>query len=180
MPRLGCLLLVVLLSLVLGEIWLALKIAWRFEDNYLAVILLLAGMTWLGIKLAAFHARKLMADLFTGDVGSRMVAVIGALLLVFPGFATGALGLLLQIPLIRKPFAKFGALAAVLLMKRGLGGKGGMPGGLGGFSMFAGGFGNLRPDDSAGFPKPTRTVDTTAERVDRRDALPPPGTPPNV
>ncbi len=180
MRMVGCLFVLVLIAVMCGELYLLLDLIHRTGEPF-GLLLLMAIICAVGVKLTAFHASKLPLAMMSGDIGRRMVAVIGGVLLVIPGFGTDVLGLLCQIPLIQRWFAggagKLGGALMRQAMQRMGGGAGGMPGGPGGgFPMFPGmqpkgGFKPLKPDEAARFGLPPlppkgkkpRDYDTTAE-----------------
>ncbi len=181
MRMVGCFLVLGLIAALCGELYLFLVLWHRTEEPF-GLLLLMAVICVVGVKLTAYHASKLPVALMSGDLGRRMVAVIGGVLLVIPGFGTDVLGLLCQIPLVQRWFAggagKLGsALMNQAMQRMGGAGKAGFPGAPGGgFPMFPGmqakgGFTPLKPDEAARFGLPPlppkgkkpRDYDTTSE-----------------
>ncbi|HYE04993.1 MAG TPA: FxsA family protein [Planctomycetota bacterium] len=179
MRMVGCLFVLVLIAVMCGELYLLLDLIQRTGEPF-GLLLLMAVICVVGVKLTAFHAAKLPMAMMSGDLGRRMVAVIGGVLLVIPGFGTDVLGLLCQIPLVQRWFAGTGSRLGGALMRQAMermgGGKfpGGGPGG--GMPMFPGmqakgGFTPLKPDEAAKFGLPPlppkgkkpRDYDTTSE-----------------
>jgi UPF0716 family protein affecting phage T7 exclusion len=159
----GCLGVLLFIGLLTVEFYgLLLVIGWLKNDIF-AALLIMAGMTVVGVKLAQFHAKRLPQALLSGQGGGRLIALIGALLIVVPGFFTDVIGLILQIPPVQKLFSKVGMMLAASLLKRAMGGGfkgfpgagfpgGGFPGGFppGGFPPggFPGGpFPGMKPDE---------------------------------
>jgi UPF0716 family protein affecting phage T7 exclusion len=147
----------------------------RLVDEWLGFAILAALMMFFGVKLLIYHGKLIGADMLSGNLGRRMVALIGAVLLVFPGLVTGVIGLLLQLPFMQALFAKsaskLGAVVMRTAMSKAMGMKsfpGGNPfaGPLAGMSMFPG----MKPDDRISLdpkkkpPKPPKTYDTTVEK----------------
>lgn len=170
-----------LLSAIAGEVWLTIALArWITPRNpeYLGFFLGLIVLSVAGYQLVRWRFRRLPLAMMGGQPGPAAVGVFGAMLLVFPGYATGLLGALLQVPPVQK---LFGAAAGSLVRKlarqlAGRMGAGGMPGGFpggmpggfpGGFpgappGMRPGGAG-MRPDSRA---RGGKVIDTTGERID--------------
>jgi UPF0716 protein FxsA len=143
MRGIGCISILLFLFLLCVEFYVLLVVMGWMKD-VLGPILILAAMTVVGVKLAQFHMRRLPQALMSGQGGSRVIGLVGALLIVVPGFITDVVGLLLQIPLVQRLFSKAGMLVAASLVKRAMGGGfKGFPGGAG----FPGGF-----PPGAGFP----------------------------
>ncbi len=168
MRGLGCLGVLLFLGLLTVEFFgLLLVIDWLKNDIF-AALLIMAGMTIVGVKLAQFHARRLPQALLSGQGGGRLIALIGALLIVVPGFFTDVIGLILQIPLVQRMFSKLGMALAASLVKRAMGGgfgKGfpgaGFPGG-----GFPGGpFPGMKPDERITNGKPgPKTYDVQPDK----------------
>lgn len=158
------LMLFLLLALVVvaGEIWVFIQLARAFDGEYLGLAILAALMSYAGVRLSMYHSRRLAIDLMSGRIGNRMVGLAGAVLLAVPGFAHGIVGLLLQIPVLQRAFAKPASTLAMSMLRNAMGGgfSGGMPGGVNPFEMM-GGF----MQKGSG---PVKTIDTTAERVDEK------------
>ena len=173
MRGLGCLGVLLFLGLLTVEFYgLLLVIGWLKNDIF-AALLIMAGMTIVGVKLAQFHARRLPQALLSGQGGGRLIALIGALLIVVPGFITDVIGLILQVPLVQRMFSKVGMALAASLVKRAMGGgfgKGfpgaGFPGG--GFpgGAFPGGpFPGMKPDERITNGKPgPKTYDVQPDK----------------
>jgi len=94
-----------------------------------------------------------------GDFGHQAVAIVGSVFLLFPGFITGAIGLLLQLRFIQGFFGKAAGtvVAAVIRQVAQRMGKGKMPGAGG----FPGGFPGGMPGGfpGAGQQKPSLKAD---------------------
>ena len=176
MRGLGCLGVLLFLGLLTVEFYgLLLVIGWLKSDIF-AALLIMAGMTIVGVKLAQFHARRLPQSLLSGQGGGRLIALIGALLIVVPGFFTDVIGLILQVPLVQRMFSKVGMMLAASLVKRAMGGgfkgfPGGFPGGGfpgGGFpgGAFPGGpFPGMKPDERITNGKPgPKTYDVQPDK----------------
>lgn len=154
---LGCLVGLLMLGAFSVELWVFLIVRERFDDT-LGPLLLLIATTYIGVRVAIWHGRKLPLEMLAGHGGRRLVGVLGGALLAFPGFASDGLGLLLLLPPVQTVLASFGQRLAASLLRNVMGrmmGKGGLPGG-----MFPG----IKPDER--FRKPTKTIDTTAEKAD--------------
>jgi UPF0716 family protein affecting phage T7 exclusion len=192
MRVLGCFFVIVFLSLALviegAAVW-ALSGLWPGELFGTLVAMIVVSV--IGVKLIAWRKATLAPALMQGDY-SILVAMIGAVLIALPGFVSGLVGVLLQVPVIRKRFAglaaKLAAAVAKQAMAKGMGGFAGA-GGAGGFGnagagggfagggftrgaggpagrFAAGGFqprGSLKPDQSIPKQQKTgKTIDTTA------------------
>jgi UPF0716 family protein affecting phage T7 exclusion len=164
---LGCLFLLLLIGALCVELWLGLVIIDRQTDRILPVVLLLIATSYIGVRVAIWHGRKLPMDLLAGNAGRRLIAVAGGALLAFPGFASDALGLLLLLPPVQSLLAGLGQRIAMSLLRNIMGrmGGGGMPGGFPGMpGGFPGGpFPGMKPDDRM-FKPPHKTIDTTVEK----------------
>lgn len=159
MRRFGCLGILLFLALLTVEFYGLLVVIGWLKNDIFAALLIMAGMTVVGVKLAQFHAKRLPQALLSGQGGGRLIALIGALLIVVPGFITDVIGLILQVPLVQRMFSKLGMALAASLVKRAMGGglgkgfPGGFPGGGfpgGGFpgGAFPGGpFPGMKPDE---------------------------------
>lgn len=170
----GCLAPLLLIGLLALELWLVLEVG-ELIDEPLGAILLALGTSIAGWYLLRWRLRRLTVAAMAGRGSAAMIGAVGAILVVFPGFATGALGLLLQLP----PLQTLVARAAGPLLQRqlrqaaqrmqGAEGRGfpggGFPGGLGGMDGM-GGMGGRPPDDRRAFPRAGEAIDTTAERVE--------------
>src|SRR3954468_11335738 len=134
----GCLVVLLVIAGITGEVYLALWIARRFEEPF-GVILGVIATTVIGFKVAKHHVAQLPMDMLSGNLGRRMVAVVGGALLFFPGFASDVLGLILLVPLVQRPLAGVAAKLAQALMRQAMKQMGGQ-GGQGGFPTMPGGF----------------------------------------
>lgn len=172
MRRFGCLGILLFLGLLTVEFYGLLVVIGWLKNDIFAALLIMAGMTVVGVKLAQFHAKRLPQALLSGQGGGRLIALIGALLIVVPGFITDVIGLILQVPLVQRMFSKLGMALAASLVKRAMGGglgkgfPGGFPGG--GFpgGAFPGGpFPGMKPDDriTTGKPGP-KTYDVQPDK----------------
>ena len=148
MRGLGCLGLLLIIFLLCVEFYGVLVVIGWLKNDIFAVVMILIAMTVVGIKLAQFHAKRLPMALMSGQGGGRLIALIGALLIVVPGFITDVIGLTLQIPFVQRLFSKIGMTLAASLVKRAMGGGfgKGFPGGFPGGGFPGGGF------PGAGFP----------------------------
>jgi UPF0716 protein FxsA len=171
MRSLGCLGVLLVIGLLAVELYALLVIIHAVGD-VLGPVLGVVALSVLGFKVLGHHAKKLPEAFMTGKPGGRLVGVFGGILLVLPGYITGVLGLLLQIPLLQRLFSRFGQSAAAAIAKRtlgarfpGMGGFPGMPpGGFPGMPPGLGGFPGMKPDDRRGFGPSGKTYDTTAEK----------------
>ncbi len=169
MRRFGCLGILLVIALLCVEFYVLLVVMDLMKD-ILAPILILIVLSVVGVKVMQFHIKRLAPSFVTGQVGARLIGVLGGLLLVVPGFITSVIGLLLQLPPIQRLFSRFGMILAASLAKRAMSGAlgknfpGGFPGGgfpLGGFPGFPGGafppggFPGLKPDERMPLGKPT-------------------------
>jgi hypothetical protein len=183
----GCLFLLGILGLLALELWLFLVVTEQAEDVFGPLIAVVV-LSFIGVRITMTHVKQLPAEFMSGGAGRRFVGVIGGVLIAFPGFGTGALGLILQIGPIQSALGRYGNVVAGSLlrnaMNRMMGGKGfsgagfpggGFPGGGfpgGGFPPggFAGPFpgmqprSRLKPDERIIDAKPV--IDTTIERDD--------------
>jgi UPF0716 protein FxsA len=171
MRRFGCLGILLFIALLTLEFYGVLVVIGWLKNDIFATIMILAVMTVIGVKLAQFHARRLPQALLSGQGGGRLIALIGALLIVVPGFITDVIGLVLQIPLVQRLFSKVGMVLAASLVKRAMGGglgkgfPGGFPGG--GFpGAFPGGpFPGMKPDERIANGKPApKTYDVEPDK----------------
>lgn len=160
MRRFGCLGILLFIALLTLEFYGVLVVIGWLKNDVFATIMILAVMTVVGIKLAQFHARRLPQALLSGQGGGRLIALIGALLIVVPGFISDVIGLILQIPLVQRLFSKVGMVLAASLVKRAMGGGlgKGFPGGFPGAGFpggFPGGpFPGMKPDERITNGKP--------------------------
>ncbi|HEX3133051.1 MAG TPA: FxsA family protein [Planctomycetota bacterium] len=176
MRSLGCLGLLLFIALLCVEFYVLLVVMGWMKD-VLGPLLIMAAMTVVGVKLAQFHAKRLPLALMSGQGGGRLIGLIGAVLIIVPGFITDILGLLLQLPLVQKLFSKVGMVLAASLVKRAMGGgfgkgfSGAFPGG--GFpgAGFPGGFPDgpipgMKPDEriTNGKPSGPKTYDVQPDK----------------
>lgn len=149
MRRFGCLGILLFIALLTLEFYGVLVVIGWLKNDIFATIMILAVMTVVGVKLAQFHARRLPQALLSGQGGGRLIALIGALLIVVPGFITDVIGLILQIPFVQRLFSKVGMVLAASLVKRAMGGGlgKGFPGGFPGGGFPGGPFPGMKPDD---------------------------------
>ena len=174
MRRLGCLGFLLFIGLMCVEFYVLLVVMDWVKD-ILGPILIIVAMTVVGVKLAQFHAKRLPVALMSGPMqgGSRLIGLVGAILIIVPGFITDIIGLILQIPLVQRMFSKVGMALAASLVKRAMGGgfgKGfpgaGFPGG--GFpgGAFPGGpFPGMKPDERITNGKPgPKTYDVQPDK----------------
>ncbi len=154
MRGLGCIAFLLFIFLLCVEFYGVLVVISWLKNDIFATVMILIVMTVIGIKLAQFHAKRLPLALMSGQGGGRLIALIGAILIIIPGFITDVIGLTLQIPLVQRLFSKLGMTLAASLIKRAMGGgfgkgfPGGFPGG--GFpgGAFPGGpFPGMKPDE---------------------------------
>ena len=175
MRRFGCLAVLFVLALLSVELYVLWKVrGWMKEDDF-ALFLIVAALMFVGVKIVQFHLKRLGPAFVTGQIGGRIIGLIGGLLVAIPGFITSVIGLLLQIPLVQKMFSRIGMMLAASIMKRALGGGfgksfsggfpgggfpggfpgGGFPGGFPGNALPPGGFPGLKPDERLPLGKPT-------------------------
>ncbi|TVR42887.1 MAG: FxsA family protein [Planctomycetota bacterium] len=143
MKGLGCLFLLLVLAVIVGEVLLIIYLGGPADPigGHLTLIILAVAATIIGIKLVRWRGKQIPQAMLTGRIGRAATGLIGAVLLIFPGLATGLVGLLMQLPpvqallagLMQKIFLVFTATA----MKR-MGGMGGMGGGFPGAGPGAG------------------------------------------
>ncbi len=188
MRMMGCFSMVVLLAVLTGEAFVYAWLARAMDNEWLGAAIAMILLSVAGYRLLRWRGRRMAVTMMGGDPGRAFVHMFGALLIVIPGFATGAIGLLLQLPPVGKLFAGVARKAMMRMAKAaagkmgqglGLGGLGGGPFGpmagggspfAGGGSPFAGGgvpgfpfgAGGLKPDDGRRFKG--KTIDTTAEK----------------
>ena len=173
MGRIGCGILLLLLAILGLEAWVYVQVARAMDDEWLGVALALVVLSIAGYRILRWRGQRLAMAMMGGDPGRYMVALIGAVLLVVPGFATAAIGILLQIP----PITALCACPAKGLMRRFAGAAAARMGGtmgnpasgspfanpMGG--AFPGAFpfatGGLRPDQSRPFSG--KTIDAKAK-----------------
>jgi UPF0716 family protein affecting phage T7 exclusion len=176
MQKFGCLLLLMVLGWMCLELYVVLELVLRFEDAVLPIAAVVA-LSIIGWKLVQFHKNRMMVSFAQGQAGSRIIGMLGAVLIVIPGFISGFIGLLLQIPFIQRLFASLGNKIMASMMKRFMGGgfpgagfpgagfPGGFPGGMpkGGFPGFPGMM--QRPDERISMPKAApKTYDVKPEK----------------
>ena len=176
MGRIGCGILLLVLVILCGEAWVYVQVARAMDGEWLGAALALVGLSIAGYHILRWRGRRLAMAMMGGDPGRYMVALIGAVLLVVPGFATAVIGILLQI----RPITALCARPAKGLMRRFAGAAAARMGGamgnpasgspfanpMGG--AFPGAFpfasGGLRLDQSRPFPG--KTIDAKAKRTD--------------
>jgi UPF0716 family protein affecting phage T7 exclusion len=163
--KLGCLAGFAVLIVMTLEVFVFIKLA-GLVDDYLGLAILAAAMSYAGVRLAMYHGSRLGLDLMSGNIGNRMVALIGAVLLAIPGFAHGIIGILLQIPILQRLLAKPAAALAMSMIRNTMGKMSGSAMGAG--NPF-GAFGGFQLKGGPKIPPgPVKTYDTTAEKVDDR------------
>ncbi len=172
MAKYGCLLILLLFGLLAVEVWVYLLVSQAFRPpEYLVPILVMIGMGIVGYKVIRYHVPRMAQSVLTGSVGRHFVGIIAGALMIFPGLASDALGLLLLLPGINHICGKACNVIAMSVlrntMKKMFNGMGGA-GGVGGFSfpgMKPGAA--MKPDEQASFPRKTpKTYDTKAEKHD--------------
>ena len=175
-------LLVLVTALELGGlIWVG------FELGALSTIYYVILTGFVGISVMGSHGRalkqqyeKMMGQLgmmrppeeLGGQVSGRLLAMLGGILVAFPGLVTDFIGLLLLLPPVRKALASRAKKALESLARSGAlpnpanfaGGK--FPGGAGGPSMFPG-FGGWPPKPGGPGSIDQGVIDTTT--VDASD-----------
>ncbi len=167
MKKLGCLFFIVILAVLAVEGWVLTLVAdwWRpgADSEYFGAILVLIGLSIFGVTLVRKKAASIMPSVMAGDFGGAAVGLLGGILIIIPGFITGAIGLLAQLPPVQKMFAKTAGTIMGAVIRQMVGRMGGqMPGmGAGMPGGFPGGFpgmptGGLTPDES--IPKPHKKV----------------------
>ncbi len=166
MKKLILLLLLGIAAVLALELWVLLEVMHLVKD-VLGPLLALVVLSVVGFKVVGMHVRRLPAAFISGTIGSRLVGLVGGVLLAVPGFLTAALGAVLQIPLLQRWFGRFGAALAGALSRYAMGKGMGPLAGMGGFPGAApGGFPGmiprLKPDEQ--LRTGPRTYDTTAER----------------
>ena len=161
MRRFGCLAVLFVIALLSVEFYVLLLVMDWMKD-ILGPIIILIVLSVIGVKIMQFHLKRLGPSFVTGQIGGRIIGLIGGLLVVIPGFITTIIGLLMQIPLVQKMFSRIGMMLAASIMKRALGGgfgksfSGGFPGGgFPGGALPPGGFPGLKPDERLPLGKPT-------------------------
>jgi hypothetical protein len=182
MKKFGCLFALLIVAWLCLELWVYTLVSdWvgvQFFGSklsgYLPVAVAIIVCLFIGIKVAKWHASRVMAGLLTGTAGKHAVGAVAGALLAMPGVLFKVPALILMIPLTQR---LLGATAATILgavVRRQMaammgGGKGGFPGaGFPGAGFPGGGFPFPgRADDRVPFPgmkaRP-KTIDTTAER----------------
>jgi len=180
--KVGCLVWLVLIGVLSLETWLVLDLIQRFDDHPGEILIGLFGLSVIGYFLLRWRWKDMQRAVLEGRPGRAMAAIVGAVLVVLPGFGTGVLGLLMQLLPVQKLFAGLMAklmrvLATRALKQMGAGGKGpfgggGFPGGgmpPGGFKGGLGGMSGMKPDQRVGGKekeKKGKTYDVEAEQVD--------------
>lgn len=189
MGKAGCLVFFVVIGLLAVELWFVLSLAeWVSPGNpeYLGAVLGTVVLSAIGIHLLRQRSRRLPMAMMAGTPGPAFVGLLGAGLIALPGYLSGVIGLVLQLPPLQRAF---GRVASVLLMRNlqrmaqrmgtGQVPPGAFPGGMppGGFPdgtppfRFPGG--TPVPGDFARKPdsraRGGKVIETTAERVDEDD-----------
>ena len=160
MRRFGCLAVLIVIALLSVEFYVLLLVMDWMKD-ILGPLLIICALTIVGVKIVQFHLKRLGPAFVTGQIGGRIIGLIGGLLVAIPGFITSIIGLLLQIPPVQKLFSRIGMMLAASIMKRVLSGgfgksfSGGFPGGFPGNALPPGGFPGLKPDERLPLGKPT-------------------------
>jgi UPF0716 family protein affecting phage T7 exclusion len=105
----GCLLVLLgLVGLVGTELWAFLTLVELFDREYFGTLLLLVVLSAVGVGLLRWRMRGLLqATLGGANFGTQAVAILGCILLIVPGFITGLIGLLVQLPFIGRLFGRF-------------------------------------------------------------------------
>jgi UPF0716 family protein affecting phage T7 exclusion len=143
MRRFGCLGILLVIALLCVEFYVLLLVMEWTKDIF-GPILAMIVLSIIGVKLMQSNARRLPQDFITGQVGPRLIGLIGAILVIIPGFVTGVIGLLFQLPPLQRLLGRFGNAIGASLAKRAMSGAlgkrfgGGFPGG-GMSGMFPGG-----------------------------------------
>lgn len=166
MRRFGCLGILLVIALLCVEFYVLLLVMGWMQD-ILGPILLVIALSVVGVKVTQFHLKRLAPAFVSGQIGARLIGLLGGLLLIVPGFITAIVGLILQVPLVQKLFSRFGMMLAASLAKRAMGGglgkgfpggfagfPGGMPGGFPTGAFPPGGFPGLKPDERLTNGKP--------------------------
>lgn len=174
----GCLLLISVLGALALEVYLFLVVVQRAEDVVLPLVAVMAT-SFIGIRLTIAYGKLLPMEFMAGKAGRRIIGIMGALLLAFPGFGSDLLALPLLFPPVQALLGRFGTVLAGSLMRNAMGrmggkfpGGGGFPGGFpGGGGPFPGmqprgGFAGMKPDDSVATKRggPKRIIDTTVDK----------------
>lgn len=171
MRRFGCLAILLVIALLSVELYVLLLVMDGMKD-VLGPLLIICALIVVGVKIVQFHLKRLGPAFVTGQIGGRIIGLIGGILVAVPGFITSVIGLLLQIPPVQKMFSRIGMMLAASIMKRALGGgfgksfsggfpgggfpfPGGFPGGFPGNALPPGGFPGLKPDERLPLGKPT-------------------------
>lgn len=161
MRGVGCLLFLLILVVLVGEgflaWWLAAQVGeGRVADGLLPIILCGLGLSVAGWYLMRWRIKTMALAMLGGRGGPAMVGILGAALIVFPGFATAGLGMLLQLPPVQALFGKVASKVMQAYVKKAMGGMA-----AGGGGRFAG-FPGMQPD--ARLRRGAKTIDTTGER----------------
>jgi UPF0716 family protein affecting phage T7 exclusion len=191
---LGCLGLILALMVVAAECWSFVVASHLLStyaraytgpswvDTILPIAIIQVVLMVVGVMLAKKTVNRIpqavMGSMLGGkaDLGRIAVGLVGAILLVLPGFFLDIVGILLLLPPTQSLFAGLGQRILMALLRQQMARMGmPMPGAGGGANPFAGmaGMGAafpgmkprgpLRPDERVG---PGKVIDTTAERVD--------------
>lgn len=171
MRKFGCLSILLVIAFLCIELYVLLEVIQRVGD-VLGPILLVIVTSVIGVKVLQYQLKHLPQAFVSGQIGRRLVGVIGAILLIVPGFVSDVVGLLFLLPPVQGLFAGLGAVVGASVAKRAMGrmfGGGAFPpGGFpGGFPSggFPGGFPGLKPDDQLPFGRPTtKTYDVKPEK----------------
>ena len=154
MRALGCLFLLFVAAVIAGELFLIIWLGALSEEigGTFTIIVITFALSFIGFRLAKYRGKQIPQAMLSGQIGKAAGGMIGAILMTIPGLATGAVGLLLQLPpiqamlsgIMHKIFLTFTATA--MQRMAGMGGKagagmGGFPGagGQAGANPFAGG-----------------------------------------
>lgn len=176
MRGLGCLLFFSLGVLFAAVEWFVFgHVVAALDGEVFGCLLVMICLSVGGINLLRWRLRRLAPTIMQGgDFGAQAVVVFGAFLLTLPGFASGLVGALLQIPLAGRLFRRGAGTILAAILRQGLARMGSMPGGgmprsgpFGGAGAgfpfpggMPGGRPDLRPDQRL---KKGRTIDVEKE-----------------
>lgn len=169
MAKYGCFLILLVFGLLAGEVWVYLLVSQAFRPpDYLIPILIMVGMAIVGYKVIRYHAPRMAQSVLTGLPGRHFVGIVAGALMVFPGLASDAIGLLLLLPGINHVAGKACNVIAMSVLRNSMQklfkGVGGMAGGFP-FPGMQPGAPGMKPDEQAKFSrKPPKTYDTEAEK----------------
>jgi UPF0716 family protein affecting phage T7 exclusion len=174
MRKFGCLSILLVIAFLCLEVWVVQLVILRVHD-VLGPILLVVATSIVGVKILQYQLKRLPQAIVGGNLGRRLVGVIGAVFIIVPGFISDALGLLLLLPPVQALLAGVGTVIGASLAKRTMGRMfgggmfppGGAPGGFPGFpgGFPQGGFPALKPDDQLPFGRPgPKTYDVKPEK----------------